>query len=100
MNATPNAGKDPGLKKNDGYSKQVSPEKIVNEQDQNKVSNNQANPQTKEPGEDNPKPEVSDNIEALDNNNTELSDKATEEAEHVTQETLEEDRKHQAGINA
>ena len=94
MNATPNAGTDPGLKKNDGYSKQVSPEKIVNEQDQNKVSNNQANPQSKEPVEENLKPELSEN------SNTELSDKATEESEHVTPETLEEERKHQAGINA
>ena len=94
MNATPNAGKDPGPKKNDGYSKQISPEQIVNEQDQNKVSNTQANPQTKETGEENSKPLVSDN------NNAELSEKATEESEHITPETLEEDRKHQAGINA
>jgi hypothetical protein len=94
MKLAPIPGKDPGPKKNDGYSKQISPEKIVNEQDQEKVSNGQPATQSKEPAEEVSKPGV---LEYLD---AELSDKATEESEHVTQETLEEDRKHRSGINA
>lgn len=94
MNPSANPGKDPGPKKNDGYSKQISPEKIVNEQDQDKVSNGQPNQVTKEAAEEASTSPVIENLDAG------LADKATEESEHVTQETLEEDRKHQAGINA
>ncbi|HTE24937.1 hypothetical protein [Flavitalea sp.] len=94
MNSTPTTTKDPGSKKNDGYSKQVAPEKIVNEQDQDKISNNQRSPVTAEQSEETSKPEV------IENPDGELSDKATEESEHITPETLEEDRKHQSGINA
>jgi hypothetical protein len=89
-----NISKDPGQKKNDGYSKQVKPEKIVNEQDQDKVSNMQGIPASSEQNDAEPKQEVIENVESH------LSDKATEESEHVTPETLEEDRKHSAGLNA
>jgi hypothetical protein len=94
MNIEPTPANDPGNKKNDGYSKQISPEKIVNEQDQNKVNNNPAVPETKEPGDELFKPGTIENMDG------DLSDKATEESEHVTQETIEEDRKHRSGINA
>jgi hypothetical protein len=94
MNPSANPGKDPGPKKNDGALKQISADKIVNEQDQDKVSNGQSNRETKEAGEEASTSAVREHVDA------ELSDKATEESEHVTPETLEEDRKHQAGLNA
>jgi len=93
---------DPGKKKGtDGYSKQITPGKIVNEQDQEKIGNTQgtidvdsAATQEETPGNE----KDSDQTEEL-HTNQHLSEKITEEAEHVTDETIEEDRKQEAGIN-
>lgn len=85
--------KDPGAKKSDVDLKKLDAEKIVNEQDQQKINNAQRNPETKETAEEAASPEI------FENTNADLTEKVSDEPEHVTPETLEDERKQRAGIN-
>jgi len=101
---TPKLAQGPGEKKSaDGYSKQITPEKIVNEQDQEKVSNAPGMPDTNvESSTDATKNQATENApnsSEKDHSNEHLSERVTEEADHITEETKEEDRKQEAGIN-
>jgi hypothetical protein len=95
---------DPGKKKNDGYSKQMTAEKIVNGQEQTHIANAQTNAEDDEDISDGREADgtiasESEKVQVVEDLNEQLSERVTEEPEHITDESIEEDRKQKAGIN-